>query len=412
MQAEAEQDAYLEYFPPTARFENAIIYAAEDDIMDGSTNVLTKSRLESAMKIHAGIRDDVSETDGKKYRLKDLCVPSGAACATYDADNPTCACLVTSALKVWNYELETLQADEDIIGTLNTYGSRSDLEGVLGNPVFDANDVLVSAEALSLSYFLTDRSEVVNGGLTDPINEAWEEDVFLKNVDISYNANIDIAYLSSRSFSDEFGGAITGDLVFVQVSYVVAFLFLGATLGSKIICGTGSRWAMSGAAVVLVALATVAGFGISSLAGLIYSPVHSVLPFVLLGIGVDDAFVIANAFDCERKGPRKGETDEALVKRGSKSLARAGASITVTSLTDLVFLWAFAATFFTAAMVLDEKRQKDDRRDCLCCLSRPNNIEEGNHIGNDSGAEEGRVENLKGIESRQELEGHRVPTNT
>ena len=57
--------------------------------------------------------------------------------------------------------------------------------------------------------------------------------------------------------------------MFVQVSYVVAFLFLGATLGSKIICGTGSRWAMSGAAVVLVALATVAGFGISSLAGLI-----------------------------------------------------------------------------------------------------------------------------------------------
>ena len=66
-------------------------------------------------------------------------------------------------------------------------------------------------------------------------------------------------------------------------------------------------------------------------------PVHSILPFVLLGIGVDDAFVIANAFDREREGvPRESEDDESLIKRGAKSLARAGSSITVTSLTDLV----------------------------------------------------------------------------
>eukprot|EP00956_Cyclotella_meneghiniana_P043347 scaffold265892_cov156-Cyclotella_meneghiniana.AAC.1 len=67
---------------------------------------------------------------------------------------------------------------------------------------------------------------------------------------------------------------------------------------------------MSFSALLLVALSTVAGFGIASLAGLIYGPVHSVLPFVLLGIGVDDAFVIANSFDREREGvPRESEDD-------------------------------------------------------------------------------------------------------
>ena len=47
---------------------------------------------------------------------------------------------------------------------------------------------------------------------------------------------------------DEFGGEISGDIIFVNISYVVAFLFLGATLGSKV-CGQGSRWAMSLSAV-------------------------------------------------------------------------------------------------------------------------------------------------------------------
>ena len=56
----------------------------------------------------------------------------------------------------------------------------------------------------------------------------------------------------------------------MQVSYIAALLFLGATLGTKIF-GRGSRWAMANATLVLIALATVAGFGIASLAGLLYS---------------------------------------------------------------------------------------------------------------------------------------------
>jgi len=163
----------------------------------------------------------------------------------------------------------------------------------------------------------------------------------------------------------------------------------------------------------LVALSTAAGIGVSSLVGLIYGPVHSLLPFVLLGIGVDDSFVIANAFDRERKVSRSKETDDGIIQRAGRALGRAGASITVTSTTDLVafaisstsalpalasfcayasisvfFLWALSATFFTAAMAIDEKRQRDNRRDCLCCMQRKNDVVEDDE---DEGAEEGRI---------------------
>jgi hypothetical protein len=33
--------------------------------------------------------------------------------------------------------------------------------------------------------------------------------------------------------------------------------------------------------------------------GLFYSPLMNVLPFLLLGVGVDDMFVIVNAYDLE-----------------------------------------------------------------------------------------------------------------
>ena len=50
---------------------------------------------------------------------------------------------------------------------------------------------------------------------------------------------------------------------------------------------------MSIAAVFMIALSTAAGFGISSAIGLFFGPVHSLLPFILLGIGVDDGYVRA-----------------------------------------------------------------------------------------------------------------------
>jgi len=235
-----------------------------------------------------------------------------------------------------------------------------------------------------------------NGSEADPINEAWELDAFLnatESVPLDY-PSISVDFLSGRSFSDEFGGAITGDLLFVQVSYVVVFIFLGANLG-KIKCGSDSRWTMSLAALVMVGLSTGASFAISSALGLFYGPVHSLLPFILLGIGVDNAFVIVNAFNRERKVERAAESNEDIAKRCARALARAGASITVTSATDLVafgisassslpalasfcgyaavgifFLWLFASTFFTSCLVLDERRQRDHRRECFCCMNR------------------------------------------
>jgi predicted RND superfamily exporter protein len=412
--AEKEGNEYEEIFARTSRFNNIIVRSSNNN--GSSKNVLVKETLVEVMKMHLEIETKEATIDDEIYKLTDVCTKSGAACSdpTFAAD--ICQCLVSSFLKLWNYDLPTLESDDDILNTINSYSgyNRQDLESIFGKPTFDENGNLISAEAFSITYLNKDRTIEAGsdeaGTEDDPINERWEKDVFLyvleKSVPETYKS-ITVDYFSGRSFSDEFGGAIQGDLLYVQVSYVIVFLFLGANLG-KVVPGLGSRWTMSLAALVTVGLSIAAGFGVSSLFGLFYGPVHSLLPFILLGIGVDDGFVIVNAFNRERKVSRSSESNLELAKRTSRALARAGASITVTSLTDLVafgissssslpalasfcgyaaigifFLWLFAATFFSACMVLDERRQRDNRRECLCCLTRKKDIEE------DEGNEEG-----------------------
>jgi hypothetical protein len=118
-------------------------------------------------------------------------------------------------LRQWNYELVTLQNDTDFMSTLQEYGTREDLEAV-GNSVWNDNDEVISAKAFAISYFLQDRSQVVSGKRRDPINEAWEEQVFLEiTKSANQNSNYEsltIDYFAGRSFGDEVNGAISGDI--------------------------------------------------------------------------------------------------------------------------------------------------------------------------------------------------------
>lgn len=405
-QADEEKMMFERYFPTSTRFNQLIVKSAAE-----GTNVLTKDQLVSALTMHKEIetKTAVIEEEGN-FTFVDICVPAGGACTDQNATAAVCNCLITSILRQWNYDLDTLEADSDVLSTLNNYGSQEDLIAVLGKPQFDSNGVLVSAEAFVMNYFIKDQSYVEAGSLVDPISEGWEGDVFLDVAESDKYPEISLDYFATRSFSDVFGDAISGDLTLVNVSFLLVFLFLGANMGA-LKCGTGSRWTLALAGVFLVGLSLACSMGLSSLFGQFWGPVHSLLPFVLLGIGVDDAFVIVNAFDRERKTLRSKENNEDLKTRASRALGRAGSSVTVTSATDLVafaissssalpalasfcvyasvaifFLWLFSATFFTGAMVLDERRQRENRRECVCCLSRKGDLKE-----DESAFEEGRI---------------------
>lgn len=83
-----------------------------------------------------------------------------------------------------------------------------------------------------------------------------------------------------------------------------------------------------------VGMAFAASIGVCSLLGIPYGPVHTSLPFLLMGLGVDDMFVMMACWRKLQLDPVKRA--ENIPNRMGLMLKASGASITVTSFTDIL----------------------------------------------------------------------------
>jgi Niemann-Pick C1 protein len=121
--------------------------------------------------------------------------------------------------------------------------------------------------------------------------------------------------------------------------------------------------------------------------------VHTSLFFIILGLGVDDIFVIMASF-------RKINEEQqalSLEEKIAKTMQKAGASITVTSLTDFIafavgattilpslrsfcvfaavcilLTYGYVVTFFVAVLTIDEKRAMQNRNGIIPCIKHAN----------------------------------------
>lgn len=87
------------------------------------------------------------------------------------------------------------------------------------------------------------------------------------------------------------------------------------------------RMTVSFVGLVCIIISVGAGFGISAALGFERTMAHQALPILMLGIGVDDMFVICNALD---QSSLKLTPRERLID----CMRHAGPSITITSVTD------------------------------------------------------------------------------
>ncbi len=98
--------------------------------------------------------------------------------------------------------------------------------------------------------------------------------------------NIDLAYYTDRSFDDEISRIISGDLPIFGLALITMLIYLMFTLG-KVSCIGARPWlAFSAIWVMLCALAM--GFSISVCIGTTFNTIVMLVPFILLGVGVDD----------------------------------------------------------------------------------------------------------------------------
>lgn len=377
-----DADLFATYFPPTGRMSFLMLEGKQG-------NALDKAFLQQALSLHWEIEALNSTALGMQDNLRTLCIQRPGA---------GLPCFVSSVLEVWGYDRARLAADADPLATLNSAGkSKLDLQRLLGGATFDASEKITGAKALTIRYLMQANRALESGRYADARGEAWEEQLMnhLKCDEVDCGSgscacgyespHFRVFPFATRSFGDVFGAVVRGDVGLINGVFFIMIIYLIINLGGC--CHkVNSRVLLSCGGIITIVLAGLAGYGISFWLGFAYTPMHSVLPFVLLGIGIDETFVIMGAVD--RTDPTK-----TIPERISDALGHVGPSVMVTTLTDFIgfvisvksplpalssfclyaalslfFLCGLQFTFFLPLVAWDMKRVEKNRIDCCVCL--------------------------------------------
>ncbi|CAN0119730.1 unnamed protein product, partial [Pylaiella littoralis] len=372
-------------------------------------NVLTMDAVDMIWELNARVLALETES-GNRYT--DLC--------TTELDGGACKQPFRGITRFWGNDLATYEAsvtsDADVLAAISVSnfpdGQAVLLQAVFGNSLTydDATGGAVSARICMQSYEL---------GLTANDDEEfrevreWEklfhdlmEGIITgEEADGAGGGEDDIAaafnlrYFTGRSMDDALAASVNGETHLFVVTYFIMVVFITINLGK---CGAGAvrrrSWlGMSG--VLIIVFAGVAAYGLNSGFGVPFTTLSQILPFILIGIGVDDMAVIVSSFD---------HTDPTLPVEARMALAikRCGVSITYTSMTNFFAFMLGSATSlpaveyfclyagtailfdfilqasrsfspcthtplvtgFVACLTLDANRQIAGRMDWLCCF--------------------------------------------
>lgn len=81
------------------------------------------------------------------------------------------------------------------------------------------------------------------------------------------------------------------------------------------------------AGILNIGLAVLSSYGFASYIGLLFTPLMSILPFIMLGVGVDGMFVLQSALDAT-------DPEESMPERMAVAMRTGGLSVAVASLTN------------------------------------------------------------------------------
>ncbi|CAG0917450.1 unnamed protein product [Notodromas monacha] len=271
----------------------------------------------------------------------------------FDDDILEDRCLVSSILKLWDFG-ETFDSvtDEDVVRKIDdayhrrikTPSSIHDVKLIVSGFKFDSTGKIVGANALMSSYLLKDDATVIPGEfmLRDERAELWENEFIdiLQRAGEEMNGKeeVVVSQFAGRSFADGMEKVKTENINFLFAGFAIIAVFVCVTFGPMNLLE--NRVYLAIAAMGLVGLSIHTTFSIAMLIGLEFSVLHSTVPFLLLGVGIDDAYVILQTLD-NLRGTMPPESS--ISQFIAKALSRSGVSITVTSLTD-IFAFAIGAT--------------------------------------------------------------------
>ncbi|KAL6263196.1 hypothetical protein P5V15_005996 [Pogonomyrmex californicus] len=254
-----------------------------------------------------------------------------------------------------------------------------------GGSVINDDFTIESAPSVQLAYFIT-----VDSPRQDAIGAAWEEaflEVVGKAEDGGAFKHISTARFASRTLELELEANTKTVVPYFASTFIIMGLF------SVVTCMM-TDWVRSKPWLGLLgnlsaAMATVAAFGLCIYLGIDFIGLNLAAPFLMIGIGIDDTFVMLAAW-------RRTSISKPVPERMAATLSEAAVSITITSLTDMisffigilspfpsvqifciysgfavVFTFLFHITFFSGCVAISGYCEQRNLHSVVCCKVEP-----------------------------------------
>lgn len=254
-----------------------------------------------------------------------------------------------------------------------------------GGSVITEDLTIETVPSVQLAYFIT-----VDNPRQDAIGAAWEE-AFLNVIGEAEDSGI-FKYISTARFASR---TLELELEANTKTIVPYFFSTFAVMGifSVVTCMM-TDWVRSKPWLGLLGnvsagMATVAAFGLCMYLGVDFIGLNLAAPFLMIGIGIDDTFVMLAAW-------RRTCITKPVPERMAQTLSEAAVSITITSLTDMisffigilspfpsvqifciysgfavVFTFLFHLTFFSGCVAISGYCEQKNLHSVVCCKVQP-----------------------------------------
>eukprot|EP01083_Nonionella_stella_P206389 750754_1 len=290
-------------------------------------NVFTPSALSQASDAMKTISDISIEYNDNPYTFHDLC-------ARVDITSTECIADHMNIHSIFFADTEAIWSDQQYIDQALNHDQMVYFAGNLHHD----GDTVSGANVMRVVYELTTTSDEELSDILIEYEKAFTTYWATHNADYS---EFDVLYYTSNGFDDELWRTVVQDSVMFLIAFGVMLVYLQLTLGG--ISCIHSRPLLATSSIFILICALIFGFGISGYLGMKFSTLVFVVPFLLLGVGVDDMIIIVDTLN-RTPLPDKFDKDNARAKQLGLALQHSGVSISLTSFCSVV---AFAVGSIT-----------------------------------------------------------------
>ncbi|XP_017764306.1 PREDICTED: patched domain-containing protein 3 [Eufriesea mexicana] len=342
---------------------------------DGNDNLLREAVFRELMELDKAIRNTKAVYEGTQFTYNQICAKWLDTCFSND---------ILDLYHVID-DVEKRELNLTFPVTLNPETWHIHLLPVYFGGSVVKERVVESVPSMQLAYFLR-----ADNTRQDEIGAAWEE-AFLETLrkveEDNIFKHIATARFASRTLELELEENTKTIVPYFSSTFILMALF------SVVTCMM-TDWVRSKPWLGLLgnvsaAMATVAAFGLCIYLGVDFIGLNLAAPFLMIGIGIDDTFVMLAAW-------RRTSIMKPVPERMAATLSEAAVSITITSLTDMisffigilspfpsvqifciysgfavVFTFVFHLTFFTGCVAISGYCEQKNLHSIVCCKVQP-----------------------------------------